>query len=238
MKKIIPYIGAYLLFLISPSLCAQENTFIAGFQYKPIFANDFFGTGPKTIVQNSIGFSIAQKRGYCGGMILRRGINKQFSLETGINFTKRIFALSITDTSFTGTSGFTIIGYEIPVQGMIFLRLTQKIYMSTSFGLSMDMYASNVYTQDTYFKHSSKFHSLFQFATLAGLGFEYRTEKNGYFFLGASYHLPFSYSYYSTINYLPKQEVGRIKLGGNYLALDFRYYFHEDPMKPKKKKKK
>jgi hypothetical protein len=102
-------------------------------------------------------------------------------------------------------------------------------------GVSMDMYPSNIATHDTYFLHFSQRRSVFQFAALANLGAEYRSKQHGYFYLGASYHLPFSYFYTSSINYLPKQKIARIKLYGNFIALDFRYYFHEEPIKPKKK---
>lgn len=217
---------------------SQENIFTAGFQYKPIFASAFLSTGTKSISQNGIDFSVSQKFGYCAGMIIRRGITKRFSFETGINYAKRNFGLSITDTSFTGKSDFTIIGYEIPVQLLIFLQASKKGYINTSMGMSWDMYPSNVATKDSYFWTSSKRHSLFQLAALANLGYEYRTEKSGYFYIGASYHLPFSYFYLTTINYRTNQEIAKIKLGGNYLTIDFRYYFHEDPLKPKKKKKK
>ena len=237
MKKIFPY-TLLLSLCITYRAAAQENIFTAGFQYRPIFPSEFFNSGTRSISQNGIDFSISQKMSYNAGMVIRRGINKQFSFESGINYTKRNFSLSITDTSFTGKSDFTIIGYEIPVQGMIFLRLADKIYANTSFGLSMDMFASNVTTRDTYFRHYSARHSVFQFAALANLGAEYRTEKSGYFYLGAAYHLPFSYFYSSSIMYEPKQEIGRLKLRGNFIALDLRYYFHEEPLKPKKKKKK
>ena len=171
-------------------------------------------------------------------MILRRGFTKQLSLETGINYTKRNFALSITDSAFIGKSDFTIIGYEIPLQGLIFLRVSDKIYMNASLGISWDMYPSNIATHDSYFWHKSKRNSIFQFASLANLGYEYRSAKSGFFYLGASYHLPLSYFYSSSIHYTPRQEIARINLRGNYLTVDFRYYFHETPLKPKKKKKK
>jgi hypothetical protein len=239
----MPSILRFLPFLFLSSLfpiflLSQENIFTAGFQYKPIFSSEFFSTGTKTISQNGIDFSVSQKSGFSAGMILRRGFTKRFSFETGINYTKRNFSLSITDTSFTGKSRFTIIGYEIPVQGMIFLQLAKHIFMNTAFGLSLDMYPSNIATADSYFKHNSNRHSLFQYSLLANLGYEYRTEKRGFFYVGASYHLPFTYFYLSTFNYLPKQEIAKMKLRGNYLTVDFRYYFHEEPLKPKKKKKK
>lgn len=235
MRKSLLFFFCCLLFAICYS---QQNIFTAGFQYKPIFSSEFFNTGTKTVSQNGIDFSVSQKSGFSAGMILRRGFTKRFSFETGINYAKRNFNLSITDTSFTGNSGFTIIGYEIPIQGMIFLQLSEKIFMNTSMGLSWDMYPSNINTAGSYFQHISKRHALFQYSFLANLGYEYRTKKIGYFYLGASYHLPFSYFYLSTFNYTPRQEIARIKLRGNYLTVDFRYYFHEEPLKPKKKKKK
>ncbi len=217
---------------------AQENIFTAGFQYRPIFINSFFNKDATTTLASGLDFNISQKRGYSAGMILRRGFTKQLSIETGINYTRRNFDLTITDTTFIGKSDFGIIGYEIPIQGMVFLRIAEKIYMNTSLGLSMDMYASNISTKDTYFRHFSKRNSIFQFAALANLGFEWRTEKSGYFYLGSSYHLPFSFFYSSSIMYEPSKEIGRLKLSGTFLTLDFRYYFHEEPLKPKKKKKK
>ena len=237
MKKIFAYIFLLSLCTISRGV-AQENIFTAGFQYRPIFPSEFFNSGTRSVSQNGIDFSISQKMSYSAGMVLRRGINKQFSFESGINYTKRNFDLTVTDTSFTGKSDFMIVGYEIPVQGMIFLRLADKIYMNTTVGFSMDMYASSVATHDSYFRHYSARHSVFQFAALANLGAEYRTEKIGYFYIGAAYHLPLSYIYSSAISYEPSQEIGRLKLRGNFIALDLRYYFHEEPLKPRKPKKK
>ena len=234
----LPQLFSFCFLLFALRSFAQENIFTAGFQYKPIFPSSFFSTGTNMVSQNGIDFSVSQKFGYCAGMVLRRGFTKRFSFETGINYIKRNYALEITDATFTGKSNFTIIGYEIPLQGLIFIRLGQKLFMNSSAGLSWDMYPSNIATADSYFKHQSNRHSLFQCSVLANVGYEYRTQKSGYFYLGASYHLPFSYFYQSEIKYSPKNEIAFIKLRGNYLTLDFRYFFHEDPLKPKKEKKK
>lgn len=159
-------------------------------------------------------------------------------MEFGINSVKRNFALTIQDTSFVDKSHFTIIGYEIPVMGLIFLKISQKVFMTTGFGLSCDMYPSDVSTLDTYFKHYSHRHSLFQSAVLANIAFEHRTEKSGYFNIGASYHLPFTNIFYSDIKYFPTNDIVQMKLPGNYLTIDFRYFFYEKPIKQKVKKKK
>jgi hypothetical protein len=226
------------LFFVAPSCFSQKNVTTAGFQYKPIFPSAFFSTGTNTVEESGIDFSVSQKYGFCAGMIIRRGFTNRISVETGINYTKRNFNLAITDTTFTGKSDFTIIGYEIPLQALIFLQLTEKVFINASGGVSMDMYPSNIRTKDTYFVHDAQRSSVFQFGALANLGGEYRTEKIGYFYLGASYHLPFSHFYTSRMEYLPGQRTAFMKLGGNYLTVDVRYYFHEDPTKPKKKKKK
>lgn len=237
MRKITGQLLLIAFYLLSPAISAQENIFTAGFQYRPMIVSSFF-SDPKSSTINTIDFSISQKGGYSAGMILRRGFTRQLSFETGINYTKRNFNLEIRDTAFTGRSDFTIIGYEIPVQGMIFLRMAEKIYATTAFGVSMDMYPSNVATRDTYFRHYALRHSVFQFAALANLGAEYRTEKSGYFYLGASYHLPLSYFYLASVMYEPTRDISRMKLSGTFLTLDLRYYFHEEPLKHRKKTKK
>lgn len=215
---------------------AQENALMmAGFHYKPIFPSIFFGTGTQSVTKSDISFSISQKYSWCAGMLIRRKFNKRFSVESGINYVKRNFMLVITDLSFTGKSDFTIVGYEIPVQLLIFLQASKRGYLNTSMGLSTDMYASNIRTSDSYFIHNSRRNGTFHFSALANLGYEYRTEKSGCFYIGSSYHLPFKFNFQSTVRYIPKKEIVRMNLRGNYISFDFRYYFHEDPIKSKKK---
>lgn len=203
-----------------------------------MIASSFFNTAKRSLTQNDIAFSVGQQSGYCAGMMIRRGFTKKYSMEFGINYVKRNYQLEIQDAAFTDKSTFTIIGYEIPVMGMIFLRLSEKIFMTTGFGWSFDMYPTNVATLDDYFKQYSQRHSLFQNAVLANLAYEFRTKKSGIFNIGASYHLPFTYIFISEIKYLPTNDITQMKQPGNYLTIDFRYFFHEDPMKPKKEKKK
>ena len=237
MKKLLCFF--FLLSNIShlTSVFSQENIYTVGFQIKPMLVSSFFNTGKGEVIQRNIDFSVLQQSGYCGGMIIRRGFTKRFSMEFGINYVKRNYSLTLKDSTFTDKSHFTIIGYEVPVMGMIFLRVAPKIFMTTGFGLSCDMYPSDVETSDDYFQHYSQRHSMFQSAVLANLAYELRTEKSGYFNIGASYHLPFTNIYYTNIKFLPTNIV-QMKLPGNYLTIDFRYYFYEKPMKPKKEKKK
>ena len=112
--------------------------------------------------------------------------------------------------------------------------------MDAALGSSIDLFPSDIYTSDSYFKHSSRRRNIISLSILSNLGFEYRTEKSGYFYLGASYHRPFNSIYTTKIKYENsyKNETITTKLSGNYLTIDFRYFFNEDPIKKENKKKK
>ncbi|MBL0341706.1 MAG: hypothetical protein IPP71_12645 [Bacteroidetes bacterium] len=220
------------------ALLAQEKVITAGFQFKPIFSSQFFSAGPETSSASGIDFKISPKSGYCLGMVIRKGITNTVSFETGINYVKRNFELNIKDTTFSGTSEFSVVGYEIPVLGLIFIQLSDRIFMDVALGFSLDFYPSDIRTYDTYYEHYSARDSWFSPAVLGNLGWEYRTEKSGYFYLGASYHRPFNITYYSFVgspDLQPGSPQTRLELQGNYLTLDFRYFFHSDPQKRKKK---
>lgn len=72
---------------------------------------------------------------------------------------------------------------------------------------------------------------------LANVGFEYRTESRGYFYVGGSYHLPFRniYNTFMIYDHNSVSEQGFLQLNGNYLTIDLKYFFHEEPEKPKVK---
>jgi len=234
--NILCYYFLFFFLLLSKLVNSQDNVITVGVQYKPIFSSNFFNTGPEIATANGVNFEIAPKSGFCAGVIIRKGFTKTVSFESGINYVKRNFNLKITDSDFTGDSEFSIVGYEIPVLGLIFIQLSDQIFMDVALGLSLDFYASDVRTNDYYFNHYSAYQSWFSPAVLANLGWEYRTEKSGYFYLGASYHRPFKSIYKSFVEYTPKPEPDAIMdLQGNYLTMDVRYFFHSDPQKRKKK---
>ena len=218
---------------------AQEKIVTAGFQFKPIFSSAFFNTSAVNIAPNTINYSIAPQLGYCFGMVIRKGITSTISAETAINYVKRNYQLVITEGSFKGESYFSIIGYEIPLQALVFIRLSKNSYMDAAAGMSMDFFPSDIFTQDTaYFKHKGFKRSWILPSVIANIGWEYRTAKSGYFYVGSSYHKPFTNIYRSEITYDSngKYEIATLKLSGNYLTIDFRYFFHANPLQNKKKK--
>ena len=165
------------------------------------------------------------------------GFTDLLAIESGINYVKRKYQLTITDSSFSGSSSFRIIGYEIPVSFLVFIQLGEKLFMNVSLGQSIDMYASSVRTYAGYFQQVSFRNHIFGAAVLANLGWEWRTEKSGSIYLGASYHRPYEFTHLTKVQYKfqGKDETIANTLSGNYLTIDLRYFFHEDPMQKKRR---
>ena len=217
---------AFFQLQLQSSSFAQKGSTIVGVQYKPIFPVGFLGTGTPELVT----FDVELKSGYCAGMVIRHNFSELLALESGINYVKRKYNLTISDADFKGKSEFRIIGYEIPVNLLVYIQLGEKLFMNASMGPSLDMFASNVQSYDEYFQHVSFRNHIFQASVLANLGWEWRTEESGYIYLGASYHRPFSFIYLTKIEYRyrGKDESTDQKLLGNYLTLDLRYFFPEN----------
>ena len=225
----------YFLFIIrSIPIEAQGKLNTVGIQVKPIFPNSYVVSGTNTAIQENVTYDVTLHSGLSMGMVIRHGFSDLLALESGINYIKRSYKLRIVDENFTGESRFRIVGYEIPVNLLVFIRLGEKMFMNASMGPSLDMFASDVQSQDYYFTHRSYRNNIFQPAVTANMGCEYRTPKSGYFYLGVSYHRPFSYIYVTKINYQVKKDVIE-SLAGNYLTIDIRYFFYEDPKKKVKK---
>lgn len=228
---------------------AQENVTTLGIQLKPMIPSKYFNTGTKGIESDTVNIDIQPRVGLNFGMIVRRGLTKSWSLETGICLVQRNYTMNI-DIPALGerqSMSFRYICYEIPLQGIIFVKLSDELYMNGSAGFSLDLYPSNIESfastrKDTVsydFMHKTWRKSWIQGAILANYGFEYRTKSSGYFYLGASYHRPFSEIGITTIEVERNSNPDRyaLLLRGNYLTADFRYFFHEKPERRKPKEK-
>lgn len=217
---------------------SQQGVVTVGFQVKPIFSNQYFKTGP---VEGSIGTfnaKVTPKSGYCAGMVIRSGFTQKLSLETGINFVKRNYDLHITDTNLNITDQFRFINYELPIAALVYIRLGEQLYMDASFGGSLDFFPSDVQSQDEIYYQVSRRPRWVNMALIANLGTEYRTQNTGYFYAGVSFHRPFNYIFASlsqrktmNINTFVRNDIS-----GNYLTIDFKYFFHEEPLKKQRKK--
>ena len=251
IRKIIRFFfttSLLLLFFFQKNTLAQPGVITVGLQYKPLVPSKFFRAGEIDFGENKINYSLSPKISFSGGMVIRRGFSKLFSLETGINYVKRNLELIVSnkDISFESKKKFSIVGYEVPTLGLIYIRLAEQMYMNAAFGFSIDFFPSDVGTNEYYFGNdiqvqqtSIRNHNRWvQPSLLANLGYEYRTTKRGIFYFGSSFHRPFSYSYQTTVKYFSSNFEEKVSAGisGNYLTFDFRYFFHQDPKKKNEKK--
>lgn len=241
-----------LIFLLSgfsfPALlCAQENVTTLGIQFKPMIPSKYFGTGSGVFEMEQLNIDFEPNFGLNFGMVVRRGLTRNWSLESGICMVQRNYTMRFDHPNLLKDESmrFRYICYELPVQAMVFVKLTDAIFMNASAGVSLDIYPSNVESstyayQDTlrfdFYQKTYKMRWI-QAALLANYGFEWRTPDKGYFYLGASYHRPFNVIGVTRLtfefNTVPFRD--DIELGGNYLTADFRYFFHEKPQRKAKK---
>ena len=231
-----------LLGFIPMLLVGQERVITVGLQYKPMLPPGFFNAEQSKVSTADIDFSIDQKFGWAGGMVIRWGLTRSLSLETGINYVKRNYTLNVDsiNNAFNAQIDYDIIGYEIPLTGLVYIQLDRQWFMNASFGASIDLFPKSFYTDAAGgWQHITDRNGWIQAALLANLGFEYRTEKSGYFYLGGSFHRPFQDMYGVLVGEDDAAiETAKMTLNGTYLTIDLRYFFHEDPQKRKERKKK
>ncbi len=244
------------------------QTLTAGVEFRPIFPADFLKTGDQTVQNDDYNVLVSPKFGFSAGMVVRYGFHKRFALETGLSFVQRNFDLTIhrdevvqspifTQPAYDSKTDFTIIGYEHPIKLLVFIQLADKFYMNAAAGLQLTFFPSDIYTSDEgttgsdqHFKHSSLrlgfdgkpgTDGFIHGGGIVNLGWEYRTEKAGYFYLGGTYHIPFADIYRSKFQYADdnySSEVLGIELNGSYLTFDVRYFFNAKPLAKKERKKK
>ena len=232
--------------VVSASSVSQKDVTTFGVQVKPIVPSKFFNSGAQTISQEYLTVDMTPKLGWNLGMLMRMGFTDMFSLETGINVVRRNYNLNAYDVEFDTNLelDYTFSGYEVPVQILVYVKLGDHLWMNASGGVSFDTYPSNAFSTndavvDTLvldIEQRTFRRSWVQMAVLANYGFEYRTKDRGYWYLGASYHRPFSDMATTEVTYVRNTvpEVVLADLSGSYLTVDLRYFFHEDPDRKRK----
>lgn len=233
---------SFLVFTASLPVFAQENVTTFGIQIKPIVPSNLLNAGTEGSEVDGIQYNVEQRMGYSFGGVVRRGLTRWLTIESGISYVRRNYRASVMAASdgFSDSTRFRVIGYEVPVLGLVYVRLGDKIFMDAAFGLSLDFFPSNVGSgPSTDFYQHSFYRNKMQTSLLANVGWELRTEDKGYFYVGASFHRPFSPIYVTQIHYdyNGAGKTGSVALSGNYLTLDLRYFFHEEPEVRERKKK-
>ncbi len=238
-----------LLCLFVVSGFSQEALTTFGVTFKPMISGGFINESEASLSQDGVDYSVPKEFGYNLGMVIRKGLNKTFSIESGITYTQRNFSLVVNekDRAFEFAQQFGVVGYELPLLGLVYIQLDKRIFMDASFGGGADLFPSDVavFSQFNQVVMEGRRNSWIQAFLSANIGWEYRTEKSGIFYIGGTFHRPFAPIYGFLMEYdydAQDPSVVPVRMlqvvNGNYLTLDFRYFFHEDPEKKLKRSKK
>jgi hypothetical protein len=240
MYKLVVVILLSALFSVAFS---QQQKFPSyfGIQFKPVIPGDFLAKSEITTRNGNFTGVFQQKYGYSFGGITRIGFTKLISFETGINLVRRNYNInfSLPDSSLSGKGDVGIVSYDIPINAMIYVQLSKEFFMNASIGSSFVYYPSNVATivpvdSKVVFQAEGRRNRRFDAEVNANTGFEWRTEKNGFFYIGASAKLPFAPIFkVAAIYKFPSEEsvVAISEVNGAYISLDFRYFFHNTKRK-------
>ncbi len=172
--------------------------------------------------------------GYSFGGMIRRDYENGFSLEGGINYTQRhlYISMEVRDSNLISTNNMTFVNYEFPIQGLVFVKLTKSIFGSAGLGTSLFYKPSSVrvnnYTEGkSNFVHYGYARYKFGAEINAQAGFEFRTKKIGFYYLGASAKIPLSALFeYNGLYFYGTQLKANdyTQASGAFLSVDLRYY--------------
>ena len=222
------------------ALQAQEGRSTLGIVARPVFPLSFFDP-ITTFDRGPLRGRAELTGGFAFGMSVRAGITKAISLETGINQTTRRYNVSLRNDSvaYSGEDELRFVGYEIPVLALVYIRLGERSWMNTALGFSADIYPTDA---QRILEVSRLYYARRGWllpGVVANIGVELRTYKSGWFYGGFTYHRPFGDMATAEFTWYGSDNLGRTvkaRIGGSYLTLDLRYYFHSDPDRPRQRR--
>jgi len=223
-----------LVFLLALGVKSQVTRTTFGVQYKPIIPAAYFNSTEIIKNSGSYDFNLKPKYSNSFGMVIRHKINATFSIESGLNYTQRNFKLAIKNSKLNldDVTDFGMRSYELPIQLLAYVQASEYWYVNVTFGISHNILASNIFSSgeenQNYFQNTLRKSGGYQ-ALLANIGMEYRPEEKGYYYFGTSLHRPWKaigrvFPEYDDFN---KDKEFSLDLLGNFVTLDFRYFFAE-----------
>ncbi|MBU0764123.1 MAG: hypothetical protein KJ607_04735 [Bacteroidetes bacterium] len=220
----------FILFLVPGKSPAQrtkpdkENRTVFGIQISPILPNSLIEKNKVLLDFDTTVYEFVQRPGILFGMEVRHDFTKWLALQTGINLLKRNYRLTVTHFDSVMTDDLGLICYETPVAALIYIRLSKYIYMNTSYGLNLTYFPSDLAIRG---KLLAMRYSWIRPALLINLGWELRTEKAGFFYLGCSYSRMFT-DVYRIAAKKPTESIGDYTLfeeRGSYFSVNIKYFF-------------
>jgi hypothetical protein len=205
-----------------------------GIQVKPVFPTKFIGDPTQAFSLDGFETTISQRMGYSFGGTVRAGLTKLIALETGINFTQRNFNLTmgVPDSNSYAEDQMSFIEYDIPLNALFYIQLSKKFYMNASLGTAITFKPTDVGVFNQPGGHHRYTHTGLTRKKVgldlnANIGFEFRTKKAGFFYLGGSGRVPFAPLFDLVADWEYQGNGTRIvgEVDGSFLAIDFKYFF-------------
>lgn len=223
-----------LLFLIRPA-SAQLGITTAGIQIKPILPVSIFSIGNNVITRDIYTATVTPKTGISYGGVIRIGVTDRLSVETGLHYVRRNYRINveIENSDSYDASSFSYINFELPVQGMIFIRVAERLFINTALGIALNMWPSSIQTvgERNFILHKSFIQSRANFSFIGNIGVEWRTPRHGSFYLGTSLNNPFNVitaatviDYQDRINNHSMDFITQLR--GDFISIDLRYLFN------------
>jgi len=219
---------------------SEESKFPSyfGFNVRSIIPSTFTGEQSHTISSDYLGkpftTTFAQKYGYSFGGTIRVGITKLIAFETGINYNQRYFSINSTylDSGFIEQNTLSFINYEIPLNGLVYIQLSDKIFANVTMGGMLVFNPTEVrkiqyFTGKNNFVHTGELDHKLNFSVNSSIGFEFRTEEKGIFYLGVAAVVPLM-PIFNQFNYYRFSEsllaYNNHSVNGSYVSLDLKFF--------------
>ena len=216
----------------------QDNYF--GFQYRPLIPLSVVGDSPFDMENNGFTTTVSPRFGYNYGATVRIRLSNLMAIETGMGYTKRNYSLdyAVPDSNLVAQSRIGFVNFDIPTNLLVYIKLSEAFYMNTSLGTSLNFYPSNVRNLinpegQHLFIFEGRRGGFFSFDVNANVGFEYRTEESGIFYLGFSAKIPLQpiFLVAAEYRYDTQRLVSRSQVDGATFSLDFKYFFYKPPQR-------
>lgn len=206
-----------------------------GFQVKPLFPTKFIGESSSTFMNQGYKVIISQQLGYSYGGVVRIALTDLIGIETGLNFLQRYYKIDmeVTDSNLVSNDKFGFVQYDLPLNALFNVKLSKKMYMNAAIGGSICYKPSNI---ETFVTPNGKHEFLnvgvvdisekVNFDLNGNLGFEFRTKKNGFFYLGGCARVQTA----PLFNLLSRYKNGAFKIynsgpvSGSFLAIELKYF--------------
>ncbi len=241
MKQLVAAVCISFFLCLSANAQDEQGVEItAGVEFRALLSTSIFNIDSVVLIDPGNNFRGVYN--YSGGMgfggVIRVKLTKLLNVESGLYFTRRRYNFRIEDltTDFRDETSFRVVAYEIPIKGLIYIRMANRIYMNVALGFGANFFASDVISIEQIYNIKAFKLAWMRGSVLGNVGVEYRTEKDGFFYLGFTFNQMLNDIMITEANYfregIPPAYRQRGPLDGTYLSADLRYFF---PMaKPKK----